>query len=122
MSRYSYDMGFEVDGTAIPDPSGFSGSISDLDASAERDVTGLLHREWVAQKVPTEMRYTNIDWSMCETILQLINHPSFSFTYPDPNLGALRTGTFYTGDRKWDVVWAGGTEWIANLTFSVIEY
>lgn len=126
MRLYKYNLGFAINGTPIPDPSGFSGETSDLDTSAERDATGLLHRNWVAQKVPTEMTYTNIDWDMCQSILAALNHPSFQFTFPDPNVGTLRTGTYYAGNRKWDSVWMPSGElpagWYVNLTFSVIEY
>jgi hypothetical protein len=126
MRDYRYDLGFAVNGVPIPDPAGFSGETSDLDTSAERDATGLLHRNWVAQKVPLELSYTNIDWRMCETILKALNHASFQFTYPDPNVGRLRTGTYYVGNRKWKSVWMpageGPAGWYVDLTFSVIEY
>lgn len=126
MRKYSYKLGFAVNGVAIPDPSSFSGETSDLDTSAERDTTGLLHRNWVAQKVPMELQYNNIGWPMCKTILQALNSPEFKFTFPDPNTGQNRTGRYYAGNRKWQAVWmpAGSSEdaWIVTLTFSVIEY
>lgn len=122
----TYNMGFAIDGVPIPDPVGFGGSTSDLDTSAERDGTGLLHRQWVAQKVPTSMEYKNISWALCTELLKILNKPKFQFTFPDPNVGTTRTGTFYVGDRKWNCVWCPGTngtmEWIAELSFSVIEY
>lgn len=123
MRTYSYSMGFKIGGTAIPDPRGFSGEVSDLDLSGERDATGLLHRDRVATKIPVEMRYENIGWDKCSDILQLMTAASFSFTFPNPNTGALTTGTYYVGNRKWDTVWAPDDgEWLTNLSFSVIEY
>lgn len=115
-------MGFKVGDTDLPDPTSFSGQTSDLDLAAERDTTGLLHRDWVAQKVPQEITYTNIPYSTITTILGLLNAPSFSWTFPDPNTGSARTGTFYCGDRKWEVVYAPTGGWIGNLSFNVIEY
>lgn len=126
MRTYTYALGFNANGTPLPDPSGFSGETSDLDVSGERDATGLLHRDRVATKIPVQMTYTNITWDMCQTILQAVSPAQFSFTFPDPNTGALRTGTYYVGNRKWDAVWLPAGEnpagWYANLTFSVIEY
>ena len=126
MRTYTYSLGFKVNGRPLPDPSGFSGETSDLDVSAERDATGLLHRDRVATKIPVQLTYTNITWDMCQAILSLVNVSSFSFTFPDPNTGALRTGTYYVGNRKWDAVWLPAGEnsagWYANLSFSVIEY
>ena len=121
--RYHYNLGFAVNGTPLPDPTAFSGETSDLDIAADRDTTGLLHREWVARKVPTAIEWKNIGWDMCQQILQLVNTPSFQFTFPDPNTGTTRTGTYYAGNRKWSAVWLPtGGEWIATLSFSVIEY
>jgi hypothetical protein len=126
MRTYRYDLGFAVDGVPIPDPTGFDGEIADLDSSAERDGTGLLHRNKVAQKTNVEMRYVNIDWEMCQKILQAFNHESVQFTYPDPNTGAPATIKAYAGNRKWPTVWmpagAGSAGWYTNLTFSVIQY
>lgn len=126
MRLYRYDLGFAVDGVPIPDPAGFTGETADLDVAGERDTTGYLHRDPVAQKVPTELRYTNITWEMCNKILVLLNKPEFQFTFPDPNVGGLRTGTFYAGNRKWEAVWLPSGEepsgWYGNLTVPIIEY
>lgn len=126
MRNYTYHLGFAVNGVLLPDPARFGGETSDLDISAERDVTGVLHRDWVAQKVPIELSYINIGWDMCNFILTSVNYPEFQFTFPDPNAGGLRTGRFYVGNRKWTAVWMPdgmkNMDWYTNLTFSVIEY
>ena len=44
----TYKLGFSIDGTNIPDPSGFGGKESDLDTLGERDMLGDLHRNMVA--------------------------------------------------------------------------
>lgn len=67
---YRYTMGFAVDGKPIPDPSGFSGSDSSLDTSAERDANGLLHRAMVATKHPLKIEWRNIEWNVITSILQ----------------------------------------------------
>ena len=117
-----YGMGFKVGTTAIPDPSAFTGAVSDLDTMGKRDATGYLHRNMVATKHPIKLKYQNIPWSLIQTICGLMASPKFSFTYPDPAVG-LSTIQAYVGDREWEVVQAvDGMEPIGNLNFSVIEY
>lgn len=119
---YRYDMGFKINGYAIPDPKKFSGKVSDLDTMGSRDATGLLHRCRVATKHPLKLEYENITWSMIRRICGYMTGASFTFTYPDPAEGT-KTITAYVGDRDWDVVEAAsGQEPIGILKFSVIEY
>lgn len=126
MRKYNYSMGFAANGRPLPDPAGFSVEVADLDASGERDITGNLHREKVAQKVSLEMQYRNIDWNMAREILSAVNPEQYSFTYQDPRTGGMQSGSFYTGNRKCNAVWmpAGRSPagWYADVTFSVIEY
>lgn len=118
---YHYTMGFEINGTPIPDPSKFSGSDSDLDSSATRDANGNLRRKKVAAKTPTKMEYNCLDWSMMQTIMQLMGE-KFQFTYPDPRYG-IHTITAYAGDREWEALRCpSGAGWLGSLKFSVIEY
>ena len=121
---YNYNMGFAINGIPIPDPSGFSGSDSDLDASGERDATGYLHRAKVAMKRPLKVKYKNWEWGKMQEILTMLTNDRFSFTYPDPSRGgALRTIEAYAGDRDWDVVLITQLNtYVGNLEFSVIEY
>ena len=117
-----YEMGFMVGETAIPDPSGYSGAVSDLDTMGARDATGYLHRNMVATKHPIKLQYKNIPWSLIQSICALVASPKFQFTYPDPAVG-LQTIDAYVGDREWEVVSAAPDfEPIGNLNFSVIEY
>lgn len=119
---YRYAMGFMIGSTAIPDPTEFTGAVSDLDTMGKRDATGLLHRCKVATKHPLKLKYENIPWSLIQQICALMASESFSFTYPDPAVG-VQTITAYVGDREWSVVRAAPEcEPIGNLNFSVIEY
>ncbi len=123
MRQYSYNLGFAINGTPIPDPYGFTCATNDLDTSAERGIDGYLHRNWVARKVSMELQYKNISWDKLKEILTLMNTPQFSFTFPDPNTGTNRTTTCYAGDRNSEAVWLPvGREGIANLTVGIIEY
>lgn len=128
MRNYRYELGIEVNGTPIPDPSEINGQTADVDTSAERDTTGYLHRNRVGTKVTMEMKWKVLDWAMVQTILTAVSPDAFQLTFPDPNTGAHRTGTFYAGNRKWPAVWMPawksvyGEGWYADLSFSLIEY
>jgi hypothetical protein len=121
--QMTYTMGFAIGDEPIPDPNSFSGKESDLDTVGERDATGMLHRHKVATKHPLSIEYTNITWSMIQTLCALLKKEKFKFTYPDPWNGGLSTITAYVGDRNFTAVWSPEDEdWIGELKFSVIEY
>ena len=119
---YIYTMGFAVNGIPIPDPSAFSGAVSDLDASGERDATGELHRDRVATKIPIKLKFNNWDWEMITDLLRRISGDSFQFTYPNPTTGQLSTDKRYAGDRDFDMVLKTNVGYIGNLSFSAIPY
>lgn len=117
-----FEMGFSVNGSLLPDPSKFTGAVSDLDTMGKRDATGYLHRNRVATKHPLKLEYQNIPWSMICYICELIKDDKFSFSYHDPANGLL-TFDAYVGDREWEVVQAGSEQaLIGNLKFSIIQY
>lgn len=126
--HYNYVMGFKVNGTAIPDPSVFTGKESDLDSLGNRDANGLLHRKMVATKHPIKLEYHNIDWEMMKTIMgRMSGDEKFRFTFPDPSKAAenfYNTVDAYVGDRDWTCVKAGDDpgEYLGDLSFSIIEY
>lgn len=119
-----YEMGFKIDGVSIPDPAVFTGAESDLDVLGERDMTGTLHRDMVATKFPLKFEYHNISWGTLLRICALMHgKPKFQFTYPSPFTGALVTMDAYVGDRSFESVWCEPYHtYIANLSFSVIQY
>ena len=123
---YRWDLGFQVDGVLLPDPSEFSGAHSSLDLSGKRDANGLLHRQMVAIKNPLKIGWENIDKDMICKILALVKEEHFSFTYPDPVTGGMSTRTCYAGDRSWDfkhmINEYGRERYIGSLKFSVIEF
>ena len=126
---YRYTMGFAVGtsnppGTALPDPSSFTGSESDLDTMGERDATGYLHRKMVATKHPIKLAWNGLQWSKIVEICQAVNHEKLYFTFPDPfSTNATRTIEAYVGDREFECRWAPEVgDWRGDLKFSVIEY
>lgn len=122
--RYTYSMGFEIDGVLIPDPSSFSGAASDLDTLGERDATGTLRRNKVATKYHSKIEWKNIEWEMLRFIGQLLrNGDRFRFRYVDP-IGGYQEITAYCGDREWEAAMCNKSderEWIGTLRVSIIE-
>lgn len=121
-----YEMGLSLGGVSIPDPAGCSFSIESLDASAERDGTGLLHRDMVAEKINFSYTFNAITWEEVASILNVVKAPSFTAVTPDPyTVGGTRSGTYYVGKRDGDMVyyWSDTTEvGRFNLSFSIIEF
>ena len=118
----TYNLGFAIGDTAIPDPTAFSGKESDLDTMGERDATGYLHRNKVATKHPMEISYENIPWNAIVQLCGLMASSQFSFTFPDPfSSSATRTITAYAGDRNFSAV-KMFDEYLGSLKVSLIEY
>ena len=123
---YRYALSFTVDGTTIPDPAAYAVTDADLDTAAERDMTGLLHRDMVASKVSLEITYKAIDIDMATKIMALIKKTEFQFTFFDTTSGEVRTITAYSNNRRCTPVWLPEGQphsgWYADLQFPVIEY
>lgn len=129
----AYALGFKVNGNAIPDPTSWSGSISDLDTLGERDQTGLLHRNRVATKQPLKLNYTNIPWDEAQRIVSLTSGESFQFTFMSLKTNALVTIRAYRGaDLNYTVNTCFGgqfhsqagsrEECLVTIDLSIIEY
>ena len=98
-----YDMGFTVNSTPIPDPSGWSYEIADLDVSGERDATGLLHRDRVATKVNYSLEWRVLTWEELQVILSAVTADKFTLVAPDPRTFKSKyTGDYYVGNRSGD--------------------
>ncbi len=126
MAAVNYDMGLKLGGVSIPDPSGWSFSIEDLDTSAERNAEGTLSRAFVAQKINFSYSYKNIPAALVANILTAIDSPSFTAVTPDPyKPGSTRSGTYYVGKRTGETVIyrkSLGEIGLFDLTFNIIEY
>lgn len=126
MRHYNEVMGFAVGNVALPDPSGFTYQVGDLDASGNRDATGLLHREYVATKINFELSWNSLEWEKLQTILAAVNTPKFTLTAPDPRtFQSTYTGDYYVGDRTGDMkYYLEETDDVAqfSLKLKFIEY
>ena len=126
MRQYNEIMGFKVNSTNLPDPSSYTYQVGDLDASGNRDATGLLHREYVATKINFELSWNSLEWEKLQVILAAINTPKFQLTAPDPRtFQNTYTGNYYVGDRTGDMkYYREDTDDVAqfSLKLKFIEY
>lgn len=126
MSVYKqFTLGFKVGDHHLPDPSAYSYTVADLDASGNRDATGLLHRERVGTKRNVELKWSALDWETVQDILQTVDAESFTFTFPCPEARGSYTGTYYVGDRKVGNIMLTGGEWqhyVGELEIHFIEF
>ena len=120
----TFEMGFMIGSTAIPDPNSFTGKESDLDTMGERDATGYLHRNKVATKHPISLEWKSLPWGVIKEMCALMTSAKFSFTFPNPFSSAgTQTIDAYVGDRDFTAVWSPTEgEWIGDLKVSFIEY
>lgn len=104
-------------------PSSMKWSLQDVSAAdSGRDVTGLMYKNRVAQKVKLEFEFNGLTWSQVSTLLQIIDAEYFLVTYPDMKTGTVLTKTFYSGDRECPVwTWWDGQKIISTTSFNVIE-
>ena len=106
--------------------SSFTYQVGDLDASGNRDATGLLHREYVATKINFELSWNSLEWEKLQTILAAVNTPKFTLTAPDPRtFQSTYTGDYYVGDRTGDMkYYLEETDDVAqfSLKLKFIEY
>lgn len=126
MATPRYEMGLSLGGVSIPDPAKWDFSLESLDASAERDGTGYLHRDMVAEKINFSYRFNAITWEQLAAILNAVKQPAFTAVTPDPYTPrGTRTGTYYVGKRDGETIyyWPDTTEvGLFNLAFNIIEY
>lgn len=126
MATPRYEMGLSLGGVSIPDPAVWDFSIESIDASAERDGTGHLHRDMVAEKINFSYQFNAITWEQVASILTVIRQPEFTAVTPDPYTpGGTRSGSYYAGKRDGKTLyyWKDTTEiGRFNLSFNIIEF
>lgn len=88
-----------IDGVVIPTPSTYLVGIMDI-SKAERNAKGEMIIERVATKRKLELSWLHLSAVELQALLQSVSPVFFVVQYPDPQDGAIRTGTFYTGDRS----------------------
>lgn len=127
---YNTTMGFAINGTAIADPATYGYKSQSLDISANRDTKGLLHRKMVATKYNVSLEWHGLDYVTASNILRSVRVSKFTFAFPCPEVpidqnNGIHIGSYYVGDRTFDVVKAVGTDkskWVCNMSFDLIEF
>lgn len=112
---------WSINGQEIRPPVSFSITISDLDASGERNAAGNLLRSRISTKRKIDVQFGNLSLEESSVILDATKNEFFQLSYPDPWKGQ-NTITVYVGDRsatlksyyKNQAVWS-------QLKFNLIE-
>ena len=112
---------------AVHDPAKLTVKLQDIDGSGSgRSANGTMVRDRVAGGASAK-RKVEVEWPPLSSvemskILSAISGKFFYVEYPDPDVGANRTGVFYASDRSAPVlrVWDGEVMW-SDLTVNFIE-
>ena len=115
-------MVIKINGTEY-DPSELTVGIQDISApDAGRDLTGLMHKMTVTQKVTIQLAWWQPSPAVVSAVLNSVKDEYFSVQYNDPISNSLVTKTFYVGDRSAPVqVWGSSTKRYSKLSFKLIE-
>lgn len=110
-----------INGVTIPAPSDFTVGIQDI-SKAERNARGTMIIERIATKRKLELQWKYLSKPQLSQLLNLVSGVFFSVTYPDPQTGANRTGTFYCGDRPAPMIdFRNGVPRYKDVKFSLVE-
>ncbi|SHH86475.1 DUF6711 family protein [Desulfosporosinus lacus] len=89
----------KINGVTIPSPSSYQVNLQDINR-VERNANGNTIIERIATKRKIDMSWNYLSQSDLAIVLQAISGVFFNVEYVDPQDGSLKTGTFYSGDRK----------------------
>ena len=91
----------KINSINLPAPTVLQPGIQDLDSGegTGRNQSGELFRDRIAVKRAVHCEWGVLTKSEMATLLQVMSAPSFTLTYPDPELGKMNTITAYVGDR-----------------------
>ena len=111
----------DINSVTITTPSTFKAGILDI-SDSWRTARGTLKKEIIATKRKLELSWAKLTSAQLSTLLGQVSANFFSVTYPDPETGAPRTGTFYAGDKNCETFkYNGGNIIWKNVTFNLIE-
>jgi len=115
------DKIIKISGITLPAPTKYDVGIMDI-SKATRNTLGNMNIEVIATKRKIELDLSMLDSNEVSQVLRLVSSTPFSVDYQDPQDNAMRTGMFYTGDRKTSGLSfvKGKMEW-KSLTFNIIE-
>ena len=106
----------KIDGVEIPSPSDMQVGIMDL-SKAERNAKGTLIIERIATKRKLEIAWRYLSKEEISQLFKLVSPVFFNVEYIDPEDNAIKSGTFYAGDRK-----AGALDYInGNIRYKDVS-
>lgn len=110
-----------INGVDIPTPSDYQVGIQDI-TKAERNANGSMIMERIATKRKIELSWKSLDRSSLSIILNAVSGVFFTVTYMDPKDNAVRTGTFYAGDKTCPMFsFINGIPKYKDVKFNLIE-
>ena len=89
----------QVNGVLLKTPQTFQVAVQDIDGESGRNANGDMVRDRITQKQKLDITWGALTDLEISTILQAVDAPFFTATYPNPKTGAMSTKTFYVGDR-----------------------
>jgi len=111
----------KINGVELPAPTTYKIGIMDI-SKAERNAAGTMVLDVIATKRKIEMSWKFLTNEQIKTLLQLVSDTFFDVEYLDPVTDALKTGTFYKGDRNLDAVSVvNGNIIYKDIKFNIIE-
>lgn len=111
----------KINGTELPDPSTYNPSIQDI-SNAQRNARGEMILQRIATKRKIGLGWSFLSSSELSSLLSLVSGTFFSVEYIDPQDGALKSGTFYSGDRSTTgVMYKDGAMYYKDVKFDIIE-
>ena len=113
-----------INGKEIKCPSTFGYTRQDFDLDSSRSITGEMVRQRICTKVQLELTWYAgaMDVQSMATLLQAIDDVFFSVTYFDIHDGAMRTATFYVGDRTAQMYsYVNGKPVFNEIAFNLVE-
>lgn len=115
----------KIGNTSLPAPTVLQPGIQDLDSEdgTGRNQVGTMFRDRIAVKRTVHCEWGILTKEEMAALLSAMSPASFSFTYPDPQEGALKTITAYVGNRIPAMCSATGeTDWLwVGLSVDFIE-
>lgn len=110
-----------IDGITIPTPTEYRVGIQDI-SKAERNARGAMIIERIATKRKLELSWAHLAQAELQQLLQLVAPVFFAVNYPDPQTGAVQTGTFYCGDRSTGALdYRNGKMRWKDIKFNLVE-
>lgn len=111
----------KINTVQIISPTSYMASINDI-SKAERNANGEMVIERVATKRKLELAWNYLTQVQLSTLLGMVSGVFFTVEYPDPQDGALKTGTFYAGDRSAGAIdYQNGVVRWKDIKFNLIE-